>query len=388
MKKKSIIYLVSFISFFGPFSMTIYTPMLLEVREYFHASELTVNLTISIYTLVLALMQIIYGPLVDTIGRRKVLIRGLILYIFGAVGAALSSSIYVLIAFRAIQAAGLASGSVVATTVIGDLFTGKMRGRAMGTFQMFVSLGPVLGPVIGGFLDFSNIFWYLSVLGILIWIITFFLLPETKPNEVGRRGFSIKGYLAILYNKVGFCILLLAFVQYYTFYNFLVFLPSILNNVYNLSTSQNGLVFLPLSLLIVVGSKIGGRIQENLNPHRFLFMSTFLNFISIVLFVFLAPVTLWLLISSISLFGLCLGLSLPIQTTMLTEIFEKSRGTAIGAYNFVRYMGMAAGPMIGALLLKIGNEAEFIFSAVLFAIAVVIINTKLISKKSNTLHFN
>jgi MFS transporter, DHA1 family, multidrug resistance protein len=56
------------------------------------------------------------------------------------------------------------------------------------------------------------------------------------------------------------------------------------------------------------------------------------------------------------LFGLFLGTSLPVQTTLLTYVFQANRSTAIGVYNFFRYMGMAFGPMIGSLLFSLGGD--------------------------------
>ena len=149
MNRNLLIYLVSFAAFLGPFTQSIYTPMLPEIQRHFHTSAFVVNLTISIFTLGLAAMQPVYGPLADIKGRRKVLLAGILIYTGASAGAAVSSSIWWLIFFRALQAVGIAAGSVIATTVIGDLFRDKRLGRAMGTFQMLVTFGPVAGPVIG-----------------------------------------------------------------------------------------------------------------------------------------------------------------------------------------------------------------------------------------------
>jgi len=168
MNKKLITYLVSFAAFFGPFTQSIYTPLLPQVKQQFHTSEYGVNLTISIFTFVMAFMQIVYGPLVDNLGRKKILLPGIALYIVASMGAAYANSIGLLLVCRVLQAGGIAVGSVVATTVIGDLYEGAPRGRAMGTFQMLVALGPAVGPVIGGFVGqffgFHGVFWVLAFL--------------------------------------------------------------------------------------------------------------------------------------------------------------------------------------------------------------------------------
>lgn len=374
MNKMLIVYMVALAAFFGPFTQTIYTPLLPEVQQQFQTSEFVVNLTISIFTLVLALMQMVYGPLTDQEGRRKVLLPSILVYVVASIGAALSPSIWLFLFFRALQAAGIAAGSVVATTVIGDLFEGKMRGRAMGTFQMLVTLGTVVGPVVGGFVGefagFHGVFWILAGTGLVMWFANYRLLPETKPEESNEKRFSVRDFGQVLTEPTGLSVVILGFVQFYTMYNFLVFLPHLLSMYYGLSASEKGLMFLPLSAFLVTGSYLGGRLQELGDSRKFLITTTSLNVVSTVLFIFLAPLSLPMLLISISLFGLCLGLSLPVQTTLLADAFSSNRATAIGVYNFSRYMGMAAGPLIGTPLFKLGNRLEFFFAALLFACAV------------------
>ncbi|MFG6495807.1 MFS transporter [Fictibacillus sp. UD] len=156
--RKLLVYLVAFGAFLGPFSQTIYVPIIPEVTKELQTTPFLVNFSISIYTVFLALMQMVYGPLTDSIGRRKVMITGLIIYLAATIGCYFSEAIEFLLVFRSLQAVGIAAGSVVAVTVIGDLFEGKDRIEPMGTFQMMVSLGPVVGPVAGGLLSGSLIF--------------------------------------------------------------------------------------------------------------------------------------------------------------------------------------------------------------------------------------
>ena len=123
--------------------------------------------------------------------------------------------------------------------------------------------------------------------------------------------------------------------------------------------------------MVVTGSLVGGRIQEYFDPKKFLLVSASLNVVATLLFAWLSPIGLPVLIGSISFFGLCLGLSLPVQTTLLTNEFPHNRATAMGIYNFFRYLGMGAGPLIGTFFYHIGNRVEFIFAGALFGVAVL-----------------
>ncbi|ANB57149.1 sugar (and other) transporter family protein [Anoxybacillus sp. B7M1] len=371
MNKTLIVYLVSLAAFLGPFTQTIYTPILPEVTKDFGTSSFLVNLTISIFTLFLALMQIVYGPLTDTKGRRKVLLFGIFIYVLASLGCFFSHSISILLVFRALQAIGIAAGSVVAATVIGDLFEGKARGKAMGTFQMMVSLGPVAGPIAGGFIggsfNFHTVFLVLVFVGAVIFLFNFIFLKETKTETGSTERFQPRDFVFILKNHTGASIILLGFTQYYALYNFLVFLPNILNDRYALPAEQKGIVFLCMSLFIVVGSFVGGRIQGRFPSRNVIVTTAYLNVLAVFLFLLVSHIALPLLIVSIMLFGFFLGTSLPVQTTLLTQIFHSNRSTAIGVYNFFRYIGMACGPIIGSWLLKIGGyDTIYGFVDVLF----------------------
>ncbi|MDR7074404.1 MFS transporter [Fictibacillus barbaricus] len=380
-----IVYLVAIAAFLGPFSQTIYVPIIPEVTKELHTSPFLVNVSISIYTVFLALMQMVYGPLTDSIGRRKVMLTGLLIYLAATIGCYFSESIEFLLIFRSLQAVGIAAGSVVAVTVIGDLFEGKDRIQPMGTFQMMVSLGPVVGPVAGGFLsgsfDFHMVFVALLCVGLIVLAGNYFYLKETKPDSQQKQNFSFSDFIKILQNRVGFSVIGLGFIQYYGLYNFLVFLPGIMSDRYHLSVEQKGLVFLPLSLGIVAGSIIGGRFRR-FDERKVVVYTTFLNSAALLFFNLVSHVSLSWLIVSISLFGLFLGTSLPVQTALLTQQFQANRATAIGAYNFFRYMGMAVGPMLGSILFHLGSyNLLYGFIDVAFLIFGIVMTRTLLNKK-------
>ncbi|MBN6189148.1 MFS transporter [Aneurinibacillus sp. BA2021] len=380
-----VIYLVSFAAFLGPFTQTIYAPIIPEVTRDFQTSHFLVNLTISIFTLFLALMQLVYGPLTDTKGRRTVMLTGIAIYIAASFGCFFASSIYVLLFFRALQAVGIAAGSVVATTVISDLFEGAARGKAMGTFQMMVSLGPVVGPIVGGFLggmfDFHSVFLALTLVGIIVLLCNVIFLKETKPDTGPATRFTFYDFFAILQHRVGFSVILLGFIQYYSFYNFLVFLPGILSEQYGLTAEQKGLVFLPMSLSIVIGSYIGGQLQARFAGEKVVVATTYLNVLAIFSFLVVSHLSLPLLIGTTMLFGLFLGMSLPVQMTLLTHAFQMKRATAIGAYNFFRFLGMACGPMLGSVLLLAGGYTLLYgFATLAFLICGILLHKRLYAR--------
>ncbi len=379
MMKKSklnfILYVVCISALLGSFAQNIYTPILPMIQASFHTSIYLVNVTVSLFTFVLAIMQLVYGPLVDTKGRKSVLIPSLIISTIGSIGCAFSANVYLFLFFRAVQAIGIAAIPVVAATIIGDLFEGKERGEAMSLYQMLLALAPTIGPLIGGYLGSINghlsVFLFLSMLCILLLIINISLLPETKPTVI-KQPKAKKNYWFILKNKTGFSITLIGFIQFCIYFCFLVFLPSILTNSFHLTASEIGLMFVPMSLSIMLGSYCYKFLQKRLTTKQALFITSFFNIICVTLFSFTYSINIPFIIIVTSLYGFSMGLSMPTHTTLLTEEFVQERATAIGMYNFIRYLGMSTGPLVGGFLLFNQNYFWIFFlGAIMFLIIIL-----------------
>ncbi|MFS0782030.1 MFS transporter [Bacillus sp. 1P06AnD] len=383
MKKMVAVYSVAFAAFLGPFSQSIYAPILSDVASYFNSPQLFVNASLSIYTFFLAIMQIVYGPLTDRFGPRKVLIPGVAIYIIASMGCYFSTSIYPFLIFRGIQASGIAVGTVASVAIIAELCEGKQLGRAMGTYQMLVSLGPVLGPVFGGIIwgsfGYSAIISLLIALGALALVLNAYFV---KGNAVVKNAGGLKWSMIknIVSNKIGISIISLGFIQYYTFFSFLVFYPMILMERYGLTTVEKGLVFLPLSGCIVLGSFIGGKLAGKIRTPRFLIMISFLNVLAILISVGSLYISFYLTIVCSSAFGLCLGMSLPVQTIMLSQEFLNERATSVGIYNFFRFLGIAVSPVIGGFLYEKGNVL-LLFGVISLIFCIIVCMIRLNFKK-------
>ncbi|GED72292.1 MFS transporter [Brevibacillus reuszeri] len=378
MNPKNVLFLLGVTILLGTFAQNLFMPILPAMQEEFHTTAYIINWTISIFTVALAVMQIVYGPLIDLWGRKKVMVPALILYMLASFGCYMVESIYPLLFFRALQGIGFAAIPIVAATVIGDLFSGQKRAEAMGTYQMMLGIGPAIGPLLGGWIGgvggHSAVFLFLAISAVFLLIANTTLLPETKKEQSAAGGFHFRMFGYVLKQPIGASVILLGFTQMFTYYSFLLYIPVQLTNHYQLSAEQIGLVFLLVSATFMISSKVSGKVQKRLGTRWALLVTAGANALATFLFMALADVSLILLVIASACFGFTLGIGMPVHTTLLSEAFEKERGTAIGVYNFIRYGGMAAGPVVGIALfgwggtwLEFGVAGLTIAGAVLFA---------------------
>ena len=121
---------------FGLFAMTICVPSMQEWGAHFAAAPATVQLTFSAYVLGLGALGVLYGPLSDRHGRRRIVLIGLALAAAGSILAALATDIDALIVARAVQGAGGAAGMVAGRAMVQDLFAGPQRTRVMAYVKL------------------------------------------------------------------------------------------------------------------------------------------------------------------------------------------------------------------------------------------------------------
>ena len=157
----------------GPFSIDTIFPAFAQLGEQWGASEIALQQIISVYLLAFAAMSLFHGPLSDALGRRPVVIAGLVVYTAASIGCALSPNLTVLLAFRVLQGFSAGAGQIIGRAMVRDVFADAQAQRTMAHIAMIFGLAPALAPIVGGWVliagDWRGIFWFLVGLGSPCW---------------------------------------------------------------------------------------------------------------------------------------------------------------------------------------------------------------------------
>jgi EmrB/QacA subfamily drug resistance transporter len=183
--------------FMSSIDTTIVATALPTIQRSLHATINWAAWSITVYSLGMVVALPVAGRISDQFGRRRVFFGGVAVFTAASLACGLSSSIYLLIVFRALQSLGGGALTPSAAGIVADNF-GKSRDRALGLFTTVFSGGQVLGPVIGGllvgYLSWRWCFFVNVPIGIaLVWAVVL-VVPDSKPSGRGRidvRGLTV-----------------------------------------------------------------------------------------------------------------------------------------------------------------------------------------------------
>jgi DHA1 family bicyclomycin/chloramphenicol resistance-like MFS transporter len=171
---------------FASISTDFYLPALPTMATALRSEPGTMDLTISGYLIGFSLGQLFWGPIGDRHGRRIPVAIGLVLFVIGSAGCALSGSAPTMIGWRIVQALGACAGVVLARAMVRDLYAGNRAAQMMSTLMTVMAIAPLVGPILGGQIlamaGWRAIFWTLVGVGLLT-LAALFLLPETLPAQ-------------------------------------------------------------------------------------------------------------------------------------------------------------------------------------------------------------
>ena len=324
------------------------------------ADPLTIGLALGVYGLSQALLQIPLGWLSDKLGRKPVIVGGLLVFALGSVVAGMAETIEGVVLGRALQGAGAIASTVMA--LVADLTREEQRTKAMAIVGMSIGLSfamaLVLGPLVAAAGGLSAVFWFTTVLAIVGVAIVLLLVP-TPPvgqmyDEVGaRRGLFARSLQDAGLLRLNFAVFSLHFVLMALF----LVVPGLLLEVADLDRNSHWMVYLPALLLSIVGMVPMMIMAERKGRLHAMFLLAIVLLI-LAMTVISAPASPLLLYLGMWLFFVGFNyLEATLPSLVSKMVFAGGKGTALGIYSTCQFLGAFAGGALGGWLLKSGGAS-------------------------------
>jgi DHA1 family bicyclomycin/chloramphenicol resistance-like MFS transporter len=274
-------------------SETVYSPSLPDIADALQTSNSMVEYTLTIYLFAFGIGTLFWGKLSDSIGRKKGVIAGLIIYIFGCIGCYLSTSIEMLMLARFIQAFGGSIGSVLAQAICRDAFHGPQLGKVYSIIGSALALFPAIGPIIGGgiaeFAHWPIIFIFLTLCGIILTFTSIFFLPETHHPEFRQKIGLLTLLQKMATDKKVLCMGAIVSAGNGILFSFFAEGPFYLIDQLGLSPIQYGFCFFGISLSMFAAGIISKKLHSSLSSERILGIGIKMIFLGAAFFSGLLP---------------------------------------------------------------------------------------------------
>ena len=180
---RSLFLTLAFLSMASPFATDMYLSGLPAMQRDLNTSATHIQFTLSAFMMGMALGQLFWGPLSDTVGRRRPLLVAVTLFVVTGIAAPLSPNVVVLIGLRFVQGFGGAAGLVIGRAIARDLTSGVQLAKILSLVGVVMGIAPIAAPVLGGVviqaIGWRGILWIVAGIGMVMAVCAFAFVPET-----------------------------------------------------------------------------------------------------------------------------------------------------------------------------------------------------------------
>lgn len=352
-----------------PLIMTLGNSMLIPIlplmEKKLDISKLQSSYIITVYSLVAIFFIPLAGYLSDRYGRKKVLIPALIItgiggLLAGVVSWKMENAYAMILLGRILQGIGAAGAMPIVLPLVGDMFQRDDEASAtLGIIETSNTIGKVLSPILGSAL--TAVVWFLPFFSIPVFCLISLLLVAflIKSEEDKGEPMPFRDYWAMIkeafknHKRWLIAVFIIGAILMFILFGFLFYLSSILEDDFGFKGIKKGLLLaIPLFALCVAAYTAGKAVKSRLKVMKWVTFTGIVLAGSSVASISLMDHFIYLL----AIFLICgagIGMALPCLDALITDSFEKDvRGAITSIYSSMRFIGVAAGPPVIALLMK------------------------------------
>ncbi len=372
--RRSLLWLLAALSMIGPFSIDAVFPAFPLLGADFGVDATALQQLISVYLITYAAMSLFHGAISDAIGRKPVIVAGMLIYALASAGAALSTTYPMLLLCRGLQGACAGAGLVVGRAVIRDIYDGPAAQRLMSQVMMIFGIAPVIAPMVGAQLlalgGWHGIFWLLTGATVVLALALMWLLDESHP-PAQRTRFAprplLASYASFGRDRLFWPLLISSSVNFAGLFLYIASAPQIVRGLLHLSAQGFPWLFLPVVVGLIFGAWLSGRLAE----HSSLTFTVSLGYAVMLLacathvllaLIFPAPQLPWSMLPLV-LHGVGVQLAFPTLTLLLLDRFSQYRGgiSSVQAFASLLLSAVVAGvlsPLLSTSMLHLALGAS------------------------------
>jgi len=337
------------------------------------ANPYLIGEALGIYGLSQGLLQIPFGLLSDRVGRKVMIVLGLVLFGAGSAVAAISATIGGVIIGRALQGAG-AVGSVI-LALVADL-TGE-DGRTAAMAMVGITIGAsflvalLAGPVVANFIGVAGIFWLMVALALVGIAITQFVVPSPPRLRVHRDAEAVPALLgAVLRNRELLRLDIGIFALHAMLTASFLVVPDLLRGTVGVAVHDQWIVYLPVLLVSIAAMVPAIIVAEKYRRMKGVFIGAVITLVASQIMLFYGSGDVFVLLAALIVFFSAFNVMEASLPSLISKVAPPDvKGTAMGVYSSLQFLGIFVGGIIGGMAHQHGGSpGVFVLTTVLAVI--------------------
>lgn len=358
----------------GQLSMGLVFPSLPWIAKDFDISLDQTQLLVSVYLLGFGPSQFIYGPVSDALGRKKVLLAGLLIAMLGLLMIIFLSHTFTgMVAGRFLQGLGTGCCAVLARASTRDRFNGPELPVALSYIAMAASITPLVAPVIGGFIN-AHFGWtmvFISLLGyvLLAWTVIVFRFQETitQTSALPSPKKMLLQYRDLLTSRYFMSFASIGWLNFSLMITTVSVMPFIMQNQIGMTSDQYAMWALIPAFGMICGTSICNRVRPIIGTKKMLLVTPILH-VSSAAWLFFCPVEpLYLMLGQL-LMILGNAIALPCAQAMVMQPYKKQAGAAAAMSGGGQ---MVVSSIVSMALVQLGLSQAWHLSLVIVVFATI-----------------
>jgi len=337
------------------------------------ANPYLIGEALGIYGLSQGLLQIPFGLLSDRIGRKVMIVLGLVLFGAGSAVAAISTTIGGVIIGRALQGAG-AVGSVI-LALVADLTGEDSRTAAMAMVGITIGasflVALLAGPVVANFIGVAGIFWLMVALALVGIAITQFVVPSPPRLRVHRDAETVPALFgAVLRDRELLRLDIGIFALHAMLTASFLVVPDLLRGTVGVAVHDQWIVYLPVLLVSIAVMVPAIIVAEKYRRMKGVFVGAVMALVASQIMLFYGSGDVFVLLTALIVFFSAFNVMEASLPSLITKVAPPDvKGTAMGVYSSLQFLGIFVGGIIGGVAHQHGGSAGvFVLTTVLAVI--------------------
>lgn len=350
------IYLLLLISC-GYIATDVYLPSLPALTVYFQASEQEVQMTLFFYLLSFSLSPLVFGPLSDHVGRKKVILAGILTSIVATAASIYTPHIQGLIACRFLQGLGLGAVLIASRSMVSDLFTGKALASQMSLMVMLMPLVLAIAPTLGGLLQetfqWQAVFiFFTAYLAVILALVA--LSPESLKQPSTKKFSQVFSTYRSHLSNMRFVVYGINFVlPSIGMFAYMTASPFLFQEKIGLSPSEYGSLALYVGAAILLTGYLNLKLIRYFSTTQLLHLGASLTIVAgtqLLLFHALGILTTWSLLVPSLIYFTCLPFSIANSASKAMSVVKDHFGAAAALLTTFQFLAGSCGSFIFSMI--------------------------------------